>query len=129
MKKSPKKNGVPRNHKSGSRDLVHQYLKDIGKVELLNYEEEIILARLVQRREVLLAQQVDLSSNHLAIRKLIQLEKLQQREANRFCHWPTNQELADASGINLIEIQKIIQDGYKIHDRILRATKVIVYEG
>ena len=27
------------------------------------------------------------------------------------------------------KIFQIIQDGYKIHDRILRATKVIVYEG
>jgi RNA polymerase nonessential primary-like sigma factor len=36
---------------------VRQYLRDIGKVNLLTPEEEVTLARLVQRREHLLAQQ------------------------------------------------------------------------
>ena len=40
-----------------STDLVRQYLRDIGKVQLLTPEEEVTLARLVQRREHLLAQQ------------------------------------------------------------------------
>jgi RNA polymerase nonessential primary-like sigma factor len=36
-------------------DLVRQYLQDIGRVELLSPEEELLLARLVQQRERLLA--------------------------------------------------------------------------
>jgi RNA polymerase nonessential primary-like sigma factor len=36
-------------------DLVRQYLQDIGRVELLSPEEELLLARLVQERERLLA--------------------------------------------------------------------------
>jgi RNA polymerase nonessential primary-like sigma factor len=36
-------------------DLVRQYLQDIGRVELLSQEEELLLARLVQQRERLLA--------------------------------------------------------------------------
>ena len=36
-------------------DLVRQYLHDIGRVDLLSPEEELLLARLVQQREQLLA--------------------------------------------------------------------------
>jgi RNA polymerase nonessential primary-like sigma factor len=36
-------------------DLVRQYLQDIGRVDLLSQEEELTLARLVQKRERLLA--------------------------------------------------------------------------
>jgi RNA polymerase nonessential primary-like sigma factor len=38
-----------------STDLVRLYLHDIGRVDLLSQEEELILARLVQQRERLLA--------------------------------------------------------------------------
>ncbi|MFM7514545.1 MAG: RNA polymerase sigma factor, RpoD/SigA family [Cyanobium sp.] len=38
-----------------STDLVRQYLQDIGRVDLLSQEEELLLARLVQERERLLA--------------------------------------------------------------------------
>lgn len=44
---------------TGSTDLVRQYLQDIGRVDLLNAEQELILARLVQRRQSLLEQQRD----------------------------------------------------------------------
>ena len=37
-------------------DLVRQYLQDIGRVELLTQEEELVLARLVQARERLLSE-------------------------------------------------------------------------
>ncbi len=44
---------------STTTDLVRQYLQDIGRVDLLSPEEELTLARLVQRRERLLEQQGD----------------------------------------------------------------------
>jgi RNA polymerase nonessential primary-like sigma factor len=44
---------------STTTDLVRQYLHDIGRVDLLSPEEELTLARLVQRRERLLEQQGD----------------------------------------------------------------------
>ncbi|MFM7267880.1 MAG: RNA polymerase sigma factor, RpoD/SigA family [Cyanobium sp.] len=44
---------------SSSTDLVRQYLHAIGRVDLLSAEEELILARLVQRRERLLEQRGD----------------------------------------------------------------------
>ncbi|HBH74575.1 MAG TPA: RNA polymerase sigma factor, RpoD/SigA family, partial [Synechococcales bacterium UBA10510] len=36
-------------------DLVRLYLQDIGRVDLLSQEEELLLARLVQQRERLLS--------------------------------------------------------------------------
>ncbi|MEI7953025.1 MAG: sigma-70 factor domain-containing protein, partial [Synechococcaceae cyanobacterium ELA182] len=42
---------------SSSTDPVRQYLREIGRVNLLNAEQELLLARLVQRRQMLLEQQ------------------------------------------------------------------------
>ena len=36
---------------SSTTDLLRLYLQDIGRVDLLTNEEEVTLARLVQRRE------------------------------------------------------------------------------
>ncbi len=44
---------------SSSTDLVRLYLQDIGRVDLLSQEEELTLARVVQRRERLLEQAGD----------------------------------------------------------------------
>ena len=44
---------------SSTTDLVRLYLQDIGRVDLLTQEEELTLARLVQRRERLLEQAGD----------------------------------------------------------------------
>ncbi len=45
-------------------DLVRLYLQDIGRVDLLSQEEELTLARLVQRRELLLRQRQQLASGN-----------------------------------------------------------------
>ena len=43
-------------HTPTSTDPVRLYLQDIGRVDLLTQEQELTLARLVQRREQLLRQ-------------------------------------------------------------------------
>ena len=89
------------------------YLQDIGRVDLLTSEEEVTLARLVQRRETLLKQQRELSDTNQAIGELHRLEELQRREANHHSHWPTKQEWARAAGLTLQELQNRIDAGYE----------------
>ena len=89
------------------------YLQDIGRVDLLTSEEEVMLARLVQRREALLKQQRELSDTNTAIGELHRLEDLQRREANHHSHWPTKQEWARAAGLTLQELQSRIDAGYE----------------
>jgi RNA polymerase nonessential primary-like sigma factor len=89
------------------------YLQDIGRVDLLTSEEEVTLARLVQRRETLLKQQRELSDTNQAIGELHRLEELQRREANHHSHWPTKQEWARAAALTIEELQNRIDAGYE----------------
>ena len=54
---APTDRGTRERRSSGTTDLLRLYLQDIGRIDLLTNEEEVTLARLVQRREALLRQQ------------------------------------------------------------------------
>ena len=97
---------------TGTTDLLRLYLQDIGRVDLLTNEEEVTLARLVQRRETLLHQQRHLAESDPAIGELHRLEELQLREANQHSHWPTKQEWARAAGLSIESLQQRIDSGY-----------------
>ncbi len=94
------------------------YLQDIGKVDLLNSEDEVILARLVQRRETLLKEEKKLASQHQEIKELMHLEQLQQQKANHLCHWPTKQELAIASELTVSELEQKLNRGYHVWGKL-----------
>ena len=113
MPRQPRRTGETRDRRSRSTtDLLRLYLQDIGRVDLLTNEEEVTLARLVQRREALLQQQRDLAASDAAIGELYRLEELQRREANQHSHWPTKQEWARAADLSLAELQQRIEAGY-----------------
>lgn len=99
---------------SGGNDLLRLYLQDIGRVDLLTSEEEVTLSRQVQQRERLLVQERDLSTRIAAIRVLLDLEELQQREANHISHWPTRQEWARAAEMPLVELNRVLNEGYTL---------------
>ena len=99
---------------SGGNDLLRLYLQDIGRVDLLTSEEEVTLSRQVQQRERLLVQERDLSTRIAAIRVLLDLEELQQREANHISHWPTRQEWARAAEMTLNELNRVLNEGYTL---------------
>ncbi|ABB27192.1 MAG: RpoD/SigA family RNA polymerase sigma factor [Parasynechococcus sp.] len=114
MPRLPRRTGETRSRRSsGTADLLRLYLQDIGRVDLLTSEEEVTLARLVQRRETLLKQQRELSDTNQAIGELHRLEELQRREANHHSHWPTKQEWARAAALTLQELQNRIDAGYE----------------
>ncbi|MCB4407581.1 RNA polymerase sigma factor, RpoD/SigA family [Synechococcus sp. MU1642] len=114
MPSKPRRTGGTRERRSsGTTDLLRLYLQDIGRVDLLTNEEEVTLARLVQRREALLLQQRELAESDAAIAELHRLEELQRREANQHSHWPTKQEWARAAGLPLEALQERIDLGYQ----------------
>ena len=113
LPRQPRRTGETRDRRSGTTDLLRLYLQDIGRVDLLTNEEEVTLARLVQRREALLQQQRQLADSDAAIGELHRLEKLQRQEANHHSRWPTKQEWARAAGLNLQDLQHRIEAGYQ----------------
>ena len=79
-------------------DLVRLYLQDIGRVDLLSHEEELTLARLVQRREQLLVERRGLCSKHPDLARLEALEEQRLRETSRLGHQPSQNQWAQAFG-------------------------------
>ena len=119
MTTSERSTGVSRSRAGAGNDLLRLYLQDIGRVNLLSNEEEVLLARQVQRREQLLRQERELAEAHPVLRRLLELEELQQREANHHCHWPTRQEWARAAGMSVAELQTILNEGYGTWSRLI----------
>ena len=114
MSEKARTTGKARIRWSGGNDLLRLYLQDIGRVDLLTSEEEVTLSRQVQQRERLLVQERDLSTRIAAIRVLLDLEELQQREANHISHWPTRQEWARAAELPLSELNRLLNEGYTL---------------
>jgi len=111
---SSRSTGPSRVRTGSGNDLLRLYLQDIGRVDLLTNEEEVLLARQVQQREVLLAEERALAGEHPPIQRLLELEQLQQREANHVCHWPTKKEWAEAAGLTQEQLTTVLREGYGI---------------
>ncbi len=82
-------------------------------MDLLSNEEEVLLARLVQKREYLKEEERRLADQYKEIKDLLQLEEIQIREANHFSHWPNKQEWARAAGLSTIKLEQKINNGYQ----------------
>jgi RNA polymerase nonessential primary-like sigma factor len=94
-----------------STDLVRLYLQDIGRVDLLNHEEELTLARLVQRRERLLRERQGLGANTPGLAQLITLEEARQRLASHLGHWPTVQQWAERVELTVPDLRTALRTG------------------
>ena len=114
MTTSSRSTGPSRVRTGSGNDLLRLYLQDIGRVDLLTNEEEVLLARQVQQREILLAEERALAGEHPPIQRLLELEQLQQREANHVCHWPTKKEWAEAAGLTPAQLTTVLREGYGI---------------
>ncbi|NDG73795.1 MAG: RNA polymerase sigma factor, RpoD/SigA family [Synechococcaceae bacterium WB8_1B_136] len=137
-----------RNQRRASTDLVRLYLQDIGRVELLSHEEELTLARLVQRRELLLRERQTLGQGCSELGRLIELEDGRQRLASQLGHWPTVQQWAERCsttvpqlreamrlghmawaqriGVSVAELKQALHHGRRARDRMIQANLRLV---
>jgi RNA polymerase nonessential primary-like sigma factor len=83
-----------------SGDSVRSYLRDIGRIPLLEHDEEILLGRQVQQLMTLLEQKKELDLD--------------------------NQGLADARGVSLKQIKREIREGEKAKDKMVTANLRLV---
>ena len=144
----PPSRAKPASSRRASSDLVRLYLQDIGRVDLLSHEEELTLARLVQRRERLLRERERLAVEAPVLAELISLEHQRQRLASQLGHSPTllqwsehcaispselrarlrsGQALwAERSSLELAELKQTLHQGRRARDRMIQANLRLV---
>ena len=148
MAKGPPRPPAHSGGKRGSSDLVRLYLQDIGRVDLLSHEEELTLARLVQRREHLLQERRTLAKQSKELQALVDLEHSRQQLASHLGHWPSLQlwsehqqrsgaELKEAlkaghaawarlSALSSGELKQALHQGRRARDRMIQANLRLV---
>ncbi len=148
MAKGPPRPPAHSGGKRGSSDLVRLYLQDIGRVDLLSHEEELTLARLVQRREHLLQERRTLAKQSNELQALVDLEHSRQQLASHLGHWPSLQlwsehqhrsgaELKEAlkaghaawarlSALSSGELKQALHQGRRARDRMIQANLRLV---
>ena len=82
-------------------DSVRSYLRDIGRIPLLEHDEEILLGRQVQR--------------------LMEIKACEELLGN-----PNNERLADSLGLTIKELRKEIRAGEKAKDKMVTANLRLV---
>ena len=87
-------------------DLVRSYLRDIGRVPLLTHEQEITLGRQVQ--------------------ELMDLEATEAELESRDGGKPTREQLAKASGLNVLKLKRKFQNGRRAKERMVAANLRLV---
>ena len=148
MSKGPPSPKPASGSRRGSTDLVRLYLQDIGRVDLLSHEEELTLARQVQRRERLLRERKRLAATAAELADLIALEDDRQRLASQLGHWPAVQQWAEhrgctvpelrerlrqsheawaaRSGLSVAELKQALHHGRRARDRMIQANLRLV---
>ncbi|EAQ76378.1 Putative type II alternative RNA polymerase sigma factor [Synechococcus sp. WH 5701] len=96
-----------------SADLVRLYLQDIGRVDMLNQEEELLLARQVQAREALLSQRLEQATELPILQAMVDLEVVRQRLASRLTHQPSHGQWAEACDLPVAELRRLLQEGHR----------------
>ena len=84
-----------------SGDSVRAYLRDIGRIPLLEHDEEILLGRKVQR--------------------LMEIKACEELLGN-----PTIEELAISLGLSKQELRRELRDGTKAKDKMVTANLRLV---
>ena len=118
MAKGPPRPPAHSGGKRGSSDLVRLYLQDIGRVDLLSHEEELTLARLVQRREHLLQERRTLAKQSKELQALVDLEHSRQQLASHLGHWPSLQLWSEHQQRSGAEMKEALKAGHAAWARL-----------
>jgi len=118
MAKGPPRPPAHSGGKRGSSDLVRLYLQDIGRVDLLSHEEELTLARLVQRREQLLQERRTLAKQSNELQALVDLEYSRQQLASHLGHWPSLQLWSEHQQRSGAELKEALKTGHAAWARL-----------
>ena len=118
MAKGPPRPPANSGGKRGSSDLVRLYLQDIGRVDLLSHEEELTLARLVQRREHLLQERRTLAKQSKELQALVDLEHSRQQLASHLGHWPSLQLWSEHQQRSGAELKEALKAGHAAWARL-----------
>jgi len=118
MAKGPPRPPAHSGGKRGSSDLVRLYLQDIGRVDLLSHEEELTLARLVQRREQLLQERRTLAKQSKELQALVDLEHSRQQLASHLGHWPSLQLWSEQQQRSGAELKEALKAGHAAWARL-----------
>ena len=118
MAKGPPRPPAHSGGKRGSSDLVRLYLQDIGRVDLLSHEEELTLARLVQRREQLLQERRTLAKQSKELQALVDLEYSRQQLASHLGHWPSLQLWSEQQQRSGAELKEALEAGHAAWARL-----------
>ena len=94
------------------------YLQDIGRVDLLSHEEELTLARLVQRREHLLQERRTLAKQSNELQALVDLEYSRQQLASHLGHWPSLQLWSEHQQRSGAELKEALKTGHEAWARL-----------
>ena len=87
-------------------DLVHSYLRDIGRVPLLTHEQEITLGRQVQ--------------------ELMSLELLESELESSTGGKPNPETLAGSAGLTPLQLKKKLKNGHRAKERMVAANLRLV---
>jgi RNA polymerase nonessential primary-like sigma factor len=98
--------------KRATTDLVRLYLRDIGRVPLLNKDEEVSKAQQVQRHIHLLELRTKAVGNaDPAIQRLVELVETHDRLASQLSHRPSLERWAKAVGLTVLELKQALAQG------------------
>jgi len=105
---------APTLQKMGNRrttDLVRLYLQEIGRVSLLEREEEVLLAQKIQRYMQLLELRQSYKDGSGPIGLYVQLIEVRDRLTAQLGHRPALERWAESAGVKVSQIKPIIRAG------------------
>ncbi|MDE5068612.1 MAG: RNA polymerase sigma factor SigC [Trichodesmium sp. St16_bin4-tuft] len=99
------------NTNHSGRDLVRLYLQEIGRVDLLQRDQEVSTAQKVQRYVHLLELRNKAAEQGQEIQRYLEMIEIRDRLAARLGHKPSFERWLKAGNLSMVELKEIIAVG------------------